>query len=188
MLTLLSTLLGFTAPFLPELVKFFNRRQDLAHELEMFKLRMQQGAAEHTWKMEEINATADIAEAAMLHQAQPSFGVQILDRAHDVWGSGRFGQLLIAPVFWAFAFMDWVNGMVRPTIAYWAFGSYMIYRYSCVKLAMSVAHDMTAAEAVAKVWSENDWAVLMMVLAFYFGERTRKAVFGGSSNTASAGR
>lgn len=77
MIEIFSAVLGFAAPFLPELLKYFNRKQDNAHELEMMKLQIEKGAAEHTWRIEEINTTADIAESATLRVPQKSFGVQL---------------------------------------------------------------------------------------------------------------
>ena len=53
MIEIFSAVLGFAAPFLPEVLKYFNRKQDNAHELEMMKLQIEKGAAEHThgeWK------------------------------------------------------------------------------------------------------------------------------------------
>ena len=47
MIEIFSAILGFAAPFLPELLKYFNRKQDNAHELEMMKLQIEKGAAEH---------------------------------------------------------------------------------------------------------------------------------------------
>ena len=35
------------------------------------------------------------------------------------------------------------------------------------------------AQAVQAIWSDNDFAVLMLCLGYYFGHRTMKAVFGG---------
>jgi len=43
------------------------------------------------------------------------------------------------------------------------------------------------AQAVQAIWSDNDFAVLMLCLGYYFGHRTMKAVFGGSTNTSKAG-
>ena len=81
MLTILATVLGFLGPFVPEVLKFFNRRQDNSHELEMMRLQMLHAEKAHAWKLEEINAHADIAEAMSLRQPQQSFGVQLLDAA-----------------------------------------------------------------------------------------------------------
>jgi hypothetical protein len=87
----------------------------------------------------------------------------------------------VTPAFYGYAFLDLVNGLVRPTIAYAAFGFYMVYKWSIFEIAQA---QMTTAEAIAAVWTENDWAVLLMVLGFFFGQRAAKAVLGGSTNTA----
>ena len=55
MLSILSAILGFAAPFLPELLKYFTRSQDNAHELAMMKLQLEAKAQEHLYRMEEIN-------------------------------------------------------------------------------------------------------------------------------------
>ena len=54
MIEIFSAVLGFAAPFLPEVLKYFNRKQDNAHELEMMRLQIEKGAAEHALRMEEI--------------------------------------------------------------------------------------------------------------------------------------
>ena len=38
------------------------------------------------------------------------------------------------------------------------------------------------------LWDENDWAVLFMVLAYWFGQRAVKAAFGGSASSAAPAR
>lgn len=184
MFTLLSALLGFLAPFLPELIKYFNRKQDNAHELAMMDKRIQASEKEHMYKMEEVNANADIAETIELHKPQQSFGVQMLDAAkgHDMSGWALY------PTFYLFSILDFINGMVRPTIAYAMVAFYMAYKYACYDAMRSVSDEsFTWSEGIIKLWTENDWAVLMMVLAYFFGQRAAKAVFGGSTQTAKAG-
>lgn len=70
MLTVLSALLGFVGPFIPELIKFFRQKQDNAHELALLEMQTKIAASEHMYRMEEINATADIAEMQTLRQPQ----------------------------------------------------------------------------------------------------------------------
>lgn len=184
MFALLSAVLGFMAPFLPEVIKLFTRRQDNAHEIEMFKLRLQATEKEHMYKMEEINTKADIAETIELHKPQQSFGVQMLDAAK---GHSMSGWALY-PTFYLFSFLDFVNGMVRPIIAYAMVFFYMAYKYACYDAMRSVSDEsFTWSEGILKLWTENDWGVLLMVLAYFFGQRTAKASFGGSTQTAKAG-
>ena len=181
MLQILSALFGFAAPFLPELVKYFQRKQDMAHELEMMKLRMEASAQEHTWRLEEISATADIEEMKTLRLPQQSFGVQLLDAA-DKYVSTKWGQWLTTPVFYMFAVLDFAAGMVRPAITYAAFGFYIAYKYAMWRMAVNMGVDSNMV--ITQLWTENDWGVLVLVLSYYFGARTAKASFGGSANTS----
>ena len=48
MIEFFSAILGFGAPFLPELLKYFNRKQDNAHELSMMSLQAQLAEKQHT--------------------------------------------------------------------------------------------------------------------------------------------
>ena len=70
---------------------------------------------------------------------------------------------------------------MRPVVTYAAFGFYMVYKWTLFQ-SLSVAQGKEAA--ILATWSEQDWAVLLLVLGYYFGQRTMKAVFGGSTNTA----
>jgi hypothetical protein len=181
MLTIFSTVFGFLAPFLPEVLKYFNRKQDNAHELSVMDLRLKHAAAEHLWKMEEIDAKADIAEAQAIRQPQQSFGVQVLDAAK---GHG-FGGWLIGPAFYLFVILDWLCGMVRPTVTYAMVAFYMAVKAALVQSATSAGVSMQAA--LINVWGEQDWAVLVLVLSYWFGQRAAKAAFGGSASTGKKG-
>lgn len=184
MLAILSAVFGFAAPFLPELLKFFNRKSDNAHELAMMELRLKAGAAEHSWKMEEINATADIAEARELHKPQPSFGVQILDAAKE-W---NFGKWAIIPAFYLFTILDFVSGMVRPVVTYSAFGFYVFYKLARFYLMASVVPDLEWFDAVSKLWDDQDYAIVTLCLSYWFGLRSAKAAFGGNASHGGAGK
>lgn len=176
-----STVFGFMAPFLPELLKYFNRKQDNAHELEVMKLRMSQAASEHTWRMEEIEANADIAEMQTLRQPQQSFGVQVLDAAK---GHG-FSQWMIGPAFYLFVILDWVSGMVRPTVTYSMVAFYMVFKYSLYLSATGAG--VSSTSAVINIWGDQDWGVLLLVLSYWFGQRAAKAAFGGSASSGKKG-
>lgn len=184
MLSMLSAVFGFAAPFLPQLVQYFQRKQDNAHEIEMMKLRLEHAAAEHTWKMEEINAQADIAEMQTLRQPQQSFGVQLLDAAQK-WATDTWGKFLVMPAFYAFAFLDFVSGMVRPTVTYGVVIFYMATKWALYRLAVDAGTDVPTA--ITQIWGEQDWSVLVLVLSYWFGARVAKSAFGGSASTGKAG-
>lgn len=177
MLALFSGILGFVGPFLPEVFKFFTRKQDNAHELALLEMRLKAGAQEHLWKMEEINATADIAEAKELHRPQQSFGVQLLDKAHDA----NMGPWLIGPAFYLFTLLDLVNGLVRPVIAYTSFGGYLAYKWAMFDTLTGPRFEASTSSAITQTWGEQDWAVLTLVLSYFFGARVAKMAFGGKA-------
>lgn len=183
MLTLfISFLTGIIGPLLPSILNLVRDWQDRKHELAMLEMRMKYAAQEHLWRMEEINARADIEEAKVLHKPQPSFGAQLLDSASR-WADTTWGKWLVTPSFLLYTILDFVNGMVRPTVAYAAFGFYMVYKWSVFEIAKT---QMDTVAAINSTWGENDWAVLLMVLGFFFGQRAAKAVLGGSTTTARA--
>lgn len=181
MLSLLSAIIGFAAPFVPEVLKLGGRWMDNRQEIELIKLRMQHGALEHTWRMEEIVAQADIAEMKTLREPQQSFGVQLIDAAAKLQWRG-WERFLIVPVFYLFALLDFLTGIVRPGVTVAAFTFYGAVKYAQYHAAWFATGDRAAA--MLSIWGEQDWAVLTLCLSFWFGARTAKAAFGGSSQTS----
>lgn len=175
MLSILSAIFGFAAPMLPEVLKLFQRKMDYKQELELAKLQMEAQRSEHEYKLEEIEATADIKEAEGLRTPQQSFGVQLLDAAN----SSKWGKWALIPSFYLFTLLDFVAGMVRPTITYAAFTFYAFVKWAQLQIALE-QNDMNTA--LTMVWSENDWAVLTLVLSYWFGHRAAKMAFGGSAS------
>ena len=100
MLEILSFVTGFLGPVIPQIFKWFERKQEYAQERALMELRLQQGALEHTWRMEEVSANADIAEMQTLRTPQQSFGVQLLDAAKGWVESKGWGAWAILPVFY----------------------------------------------------------------------------------------
>jgi hypothetical protein len=172
MFAILSALMGFLAPFLPQVIKIFQTKQDYAQELLMLEMRLKYATQEHQWKMEEVSAQADIAEMQTLRAPQQSFGVDLLDAAKG-WKDTTWGRWLIAPAFAGYAALDILNGLVRPVVTFSIVFFYMTYKWA-------VYED---TQNILLTWGEQDWGVLMMVLAFYFGNRTAKAIFGGSTQS-----
>jgi hypothetical protein len=177
-LTIVMTVFGFLAPLLPEVLKWLNRKADYTHELAMFKLRMEAANFEHTWRMEEITAHADIEEAKQLHKPMRSYGIDLLDKADD----NDWPRWVMVPAFWAFVLLDWLAGMVRPAVTYAAFAFYIVFLWARFQLIASVSDDsITAWEIITTLYGENDMAILHLVLSYWFGHRAAKQAFGGSA-------
>ncbi len=181
MLTILAAILGFAGPFIPELIKFFRQKQDNSHELALMELQAKAAAANHLYKVDELNISADITEMQTLRQPQQSFGVQVLDAAKD------WPKPLVVPIFYLFAFLDFVTGMVRPAVTYSVVGFYFVYKWALFDLAQKHANDGSWQLAVTSTWTESDWALLLSTVSYWFGSRVVKSAFGGSTNTGRQG-
>lgn len=180
MIEIVSAIFGFAAPFLPELMKIFTRKQDNAHEILMLKLQTEKGSQEHLWRASEIELSADAAQTTMLYQQNSSFGVQILDAAKG----HQLGNWALMPAFYLFAFLDFMAGMVRPVITYSAFAFYAAVKWAQLTVALQ-ANVVTVA--LINVWDDSDKAIVILVLSYWFGHRAAKAAFGGSASTATRG-
>mgnify|MGYP006969554431 CR=1 FL=1 len=69
--------------------------------------------------------------------------------------------------------------MVRPAVTYAIVGFYMVVKLARFRLMESVVSDDTRwFELVARVWDEHDFAVLTLVIGFWFGNRIAQRAFG----------
>lgn len=87
-------------------------------------------------------------------------------------------------VFLWFALLDFVSGITRPLITWSVFGCYAAYRYAW--FLMTLSYSQTWQQAFVQSWGDFDQALLQMVLSYWFGERVRKAVFGGNASHGGA--
>lgn len=179
MITLFSALLGFMGPFVPELIKYLRQKQDNLHELAILELQAKLAEQNHLYKMQEIQTSADITEMQTLRLPQQSFGVQVLDAAKD------WPKPFILPVFYMFAILDFISGMVRPTVTYSVTLFYLMYKWALFGQAKLILGSWDKAAVI--IWTEFDFSVLLLVLGFWFGSRTVKSTFGGSASTGKSG-
>lgn len=166
---ILSALLGFIAPLLPDVIKLFTQASDRKHEINMFKLQLEHAEKTHQWRMEEITSQADIAESMNLHAPQKSFGVQLLDAAH-----GKLPGFLTNVGFLLFAVLDFLSGMVRPSITYAFFAMYLGLKVAQFDLAQGVVDGNDWRMAIAATWHTTDYEILTVILSYWFGTRAMK--------------
>ena len=150
MFAAIGGIIGLFTSAMPALIKLFQSRQDNKHELEVLKLQVQREEAQHTQRLEEIGAQADITESQALEKRTQvsTTGVKIID-----------------------AFLGLVNGLVRPGITYYIAALYGLVKWAQYHVATAT---MDPAHAVLSIWGEEDMALLMMVLSYYFGQRAMK--------------
>ena len=98
---MLGALLGFAAPFLPDVLKMVKGRIDHKQEMQMMKLRFENASAEHEWRMKEVEIQADMADLKSARKPQESYGVQLLNAA----AKQRPGDTVIASKSFNIAFL-----------------------------------------------------------------------------------
>ncbi len=152
MLALIGTLMGLLGSLLPELLKYFNNKEDHKHEIAMGNLQMDAMRLQGQIKLEEINATADIEEAKAIYASaeQKITGVKWIDGVIALYSSS-----------------------VRPTLTYAFFAL-----YAFVKVASFVSYTgagWTWTQAAIQLWSSEDMAVFSTIMAFWFGGRFLKS-------------
>lgn len=165
MIAMISALFGFLGPFVPKVFDLFQSRQDHRQELELMKLRLEAGASEHMWRLEEINAQADIAEAVAVHKPEDSYADKLISSV----GGGTLPNWIRGYVALIGVHVDFVIRMCRPLITYLMVGFYMFYKIAVFHALQSMG--MTGFEALKGSWTEFDEAMLAAVISFWFGGR-----------------
>ena len=148
MMTLLASLIGFLGSAFPDLIKLFQDRSDKQHELAVLQLQMEQQKAGYQQQLQEIQINADTAESKALYKTYHT-GV---------------------------AWVDALNGTVRPMLAYAFFAL-----YAAVKMLQIRFIDFTQILPwqMDVLWSAEDQAIFAGIISFYFGQRAMSKVRGG---------
>ena len=141
MLTLLGALLGFFSSSFPTLLKFFNQKQDRAHELAIMDRQIELSKSGQASRLEEVRLQAESAEQVALYQhAQHS---------NTKW-------------------VDALSSSVRPVITYAFFGLYGVIK---VSQWLILTHTLPSAQSFVFLWSPEDEALFAAVMSFWFGHR-----------------
>ena len=164
MLALIGTILGLLGSLLPEILKFWNNKEDHRHEVEMTRLQMEAQKQAGEIKLTEINATADIEESKALYRAseQKITGWKFIDGIVSLY-----------------------NSSVRPTFAYVFLALYGYVKYSMIYVAV-VQGGLTWQQLGPQIWGSEDFAVLSTIIAFFFGGRFLKYSLGRVSGPSIA--
>jgi hypothetical protein len=143
MLSLLSPLIGIFGSLLPSVVRIFERKQELKHEVEITKIKLDAAikAAEANLKLEEIKA--DVAE-----------GQSIRDHDKSVDG-GKFINALRASI--------------RPVVTYLFFFLFVAVKVAAAYVML--ANGQSVPEMLKAVWDTETMALFSTIMAFWFGSR-----------------
>lgn len=143
MLSLLAPLLGIIGSIIPSIVRIFEKQQDLRHEIELTKLKMDAAAlqSQNTLDIEAIKAV--VAEGQSLRDH---------DRSLD---GGKFINALRASI--------------RPVITYLFFLLFVVIKL--VALLTMVATGQPIPEMLDAIWDIETMSLFSTIVAFWFGSR-----------------
>ena len=174
MFALLAPFMGFFSAFLPDLIKYFQAKQEFAHDERMRQLDIEAQKFVATVQLDQTIAKGDIDDAVSARSMTPSYGTKLLDAVAGE--QGWFLRFIKGALILALALIEVLNGLMRPTVVYYVMGLWggvkaaRFYLY----LSASGSHDWaTIAAATAAIWDDEDKLIVEYVVGFLFGIRHR---------------
>jgi hypothetical protein len=142
---LLGSIFGGLFRLAPEVLKFFDKKNERQHELSMFTLQTDLEKVRGQFRMEEKYAEHSTEQ---LKAIQEAFREQAATAKEAGW------------------FVAAVSALVRPGITWALFGMYATVK--AAGLAIAVQSGASWQDVVLKGWGADDFAMLNMVLTFWF--------------------
>jgi hypothetical protein len=143
--TLLGSLLGGVFRIVPEVMKLWDAKNEREHELKMLGKEMEFAQIKGEIAMRE-------QETVLMGKELDAMTEALKEQGETARASGQF--------------ISAISAAVRPLVTYW-----FVTLYSIVKLAsilMAVDAGAEWKEVLVSSWTEDDMALLMMVLTFWF--------------------
>ena len=142
MIALLGSALGFGTSFLPQVLGFFQKKQDHKNRIEELKMQGELAALGVTHDIQKLDKQAEIAETKALYEfANPSSG-----------------------------FAAGLSASVRPVITYLFFGLFLAVKAVILLKAMEAGGDWK--DAVPLMFDTETQALFSAIIAFWFGQRS----------------
>lgn len=133
----------------PELLKYFDKKDERKHELSMFTLQTDLEKVRGTFRMEEKYVDFSTEQLKTLQEA-------FKEQASTARAAGPF--------------VSAISALVRPGITWAIFGMYAAVKVASLGLALSTNADWK--EVVVQAWGADDFAMLTMVVSFWFTGRS----------------
>lgn len=144
MLTLIATLLGGVSSLLPGILGYFQKKQELAHDIELAKLDMDKMRLANELQINMANVNADIGEANSVH-------------ANDAGLDGG-------------KFVNALRASVRPTLTYAFFLLFLAIKLSALYILMKAGVSFVAS--LPLLWDSDTNAIFGAIMGFWFGSRS----------------
>lgn len=142
---ILGSIFGGLFRLFPEVLKFFDKKNERSHELEMFRLQTDLEKQRGEFKVEERYVDFSVAQMEAIRAAAEAEG-KIASKSYK----------------WVAAAV----ALVRPAITYAMFGLYVAVKMTFISYGLMTGGDWTAV--LSANWTTDDFAILMMILTFHF--------------------
>jgi hypothetical protein len=145
MLTLFSSLLGFSTSFVPKILDFFQDKQDKKHELALMDKQLEQQIKLGELGIRKTHIEADTEEFKAVH-------------THDT-------AIMSKASTWSVTY----SSTVRPTITYLFMLLFITVEISAYYALLSKG--VAATDALSIVWDQDITSLFAAILSFWFGGR-----------------
>ena len=142
---ILGSIFGGLFRLAPEVLKFFDRKDDRKHELAMYGLQIDLEKTKGQAKIEEKYIDYSIAQTQAI---QSAFEGQAKEAA--------------ASYRWVAA----LSALVRPMVTYILFGMYVAFKITIIVHAVNSGANWI--DIARNHWTPDDFAMLNMILTFWF--------------------
>ena len=146
---LLGSIFGGIFRLAPEVLKFLDKKNERQHELSMFQLQTDLEKMRGEFKMEEKYVDYSISQMDTIKEA-------FKEQAQTAKEAGWFASFITA--------------ITRPGLTWIAFGVYVAVKAAGLTIAFQT--NANWAEVLTKSYDEDDFAMLNMMISFWFVGRS----------------
>lgn len=146
---LLGSIFGGLFRLAPEVLKFFDKKNERQHELAMFTLQTDLEKMRGEFRVEEKYVDHSVAQLDAIQEA-------FKEQSRTASNSYKWVAALSA--------------LVRPSITYVIFGLYVAVKLTAISYALSQGAHWS--DVLPAHWDQDDFGLLTMVLTFWFVGRS----------------
>lgn len=143
--TLLGSLLGGVFRIVPEVMKLWDAKNERQHELAMLGKEMEFAQIKGEIAMRE-------QETTLMGKELDAMSVALREQGETARASGWF--------------ISAISAAVRPLVTYWFVALYSVVKLAAILMAIDAGAEWK--EVLVNSWTQDDMAMLMMVLTFWF--------------------
>lgn len=147
--SLFGGLLGGLFRLAPEVIKFFDRKDERKHELNLMGAQLDYERLKGEFKVEEKYVDYSVAHMDAVAEA--------------------YKQQAVADSK-AYKWVASLSALVRPGITFTLFGLYVLVKL--IMMYQGIDDGVPWQTVITQSWKEEDWIMLNMVLSFYFLNRS----------------